>query len=115
MMNTLLNDATDKGQGVNTVLKKYMGRLIGEIMLTQKEFFHLILSLPMVKCSYNFVNIHLESNNNKVDLKLLVNSNTTPAFSSKPATIHSLMFLYGKRYSEQFWDKPELFLKHKSA
>ena len=25
------------------------------------------------------------------------------------------MFLYGKRYTEQFWDKPELFLKHKSA
>jgi hypothetical protein len=115
MMKTLLNDAIDKGKGVNTVLKKVMGRLIGERMLTQQETCNLILALPMVKCSYNFVNLHLESNNNKVDLKLLGNSNTTPASSSKPATIHSLMFLYGKRYNEQFWDKPELFLKHKSA
>ena len=70
MMKTLLNDAIDKGKGVNTVLKKVMGRLIGERMLTQQETCNLILSLPMVKCSYNFVNLHLESNNNKVDLKL---------------------------------------------
>ena len=71
MMKTLLNDEVDKGKGVKIVLKKFMGRLIGERMLTQKETFHLILSLPTVKCSYNFVNLHLESNNNKVDLKLL--------------------------------------------
>ena len=65
-----------------------MDRLIGERILTQQETCPLILSLPMFKCSYNLVNLHLDSNKNKLDLNILRNYNNTLASSSRTATIY---------------------------
>ena len=71
IMKKLLKSTSDDGLPANTVLKRTMGKLIGERMISQQETSHLILSIPLVTCSKRFVDLFLENDSKPIDLSLL--------------------------------------------
>jgi hypothetical protein len=57
MMKKLLKSTIDDNLPTSRVLRKTMGKLIGERVISQQETCHLMLSISLVSCSHRFVNL----------------------------------------------------------
>lgn len=60
MMRNILRKTIADGLSVQTALKRVMGKILGQRMLSKQETTHLTLSLPMVSCSHVFALINLD-------------------------------------------------------
>ena len=74
-----------------------MGKLIGERMISQQETSHLILSMPLVTCSKQFVNLFLENDSKQIDIRLLWSNDAqegNQVIKSRPSIKLSLLEAY---------------------
>ena len=62
MMRNVLRKTIADGLSVQTALKRVMGKILGQRMLSKQETTKLTLSLPMVSCSHVFALINLDDN-----------------------------------------------------
>ena len=114
IMKKLLKSTSDDGLPANTVLKRTMGKLIGERMISQQETSHLILSIPLVTCSKRFVNLFLENDSKPIDLSLLWSSDTQKrnhGVRSRQSIKMSLLEAYAHRFDYRYWMDQDLQLK----
>ena len=106
MMRKLLKSSTEEGLPISSVLKRTMGKLIGERTVSQQETCHLSLSLPLVSCTHNFNNLNLENSSKQLDLDLLkkhASSNNGDRKIIGPAMKRTLMDGYSLRLDPCEW------------
>jgi hypothetical protein len=108
MMGKILKSASEEGNPVSSVLKKTMNKLNGERTISQQEIMHLLLSLGLVSCTHNFVNLHLDSCSQELDLDMLWQSPGGQR-TIKTALKISLMDAYGRRLNAMFWKDQKCF------
>ena len=103
----------EDGQGVTSTLKRTMGKLLGERVMSQQEVSHLMLLLPMVECSHQFVNIHLDSDTNKIEIGNDEDNTKTESKKlsgkKKPLKLMRIPELYGRRMMVSSWYKTQDF------
>ena len=68
MIRNIMRNTIREGLSVQAALKRTMAKLLDERMISKQETCHLILSIPMVNCSHQFVRINLENNVNRIDI-----------------------------------------------
>jgi hypothetical protein len=98
LVRSILESTIHAGGEVQTALKRTMGKLIGERTISKQECSHLILSLPMVYCSHQFVTINLKNEMNRIDLS----DDAVAGAKSRPAT-RTVVDVYGTRMDEDTW------------
>jgi hypothetical protein len=75
-------------------LKKTMGKLNGERMMSRQETSHLIQGLPLVSCSHSFVVVNMKTLSTKVQ---------KPNEEAESAALKSISELYGERMNIESW------------
>jgi hypothetical protein len=66
MIARILTKSVEDGHTAQHALRKTMGKLMGERTMSKQEKCHLIMSLPTVTCSHDFVRINLENDVNRI-------------------------------------------------
>ena len=61
---------------VQHVLRKTMGKLMGERTISKQEKCHLIMSIPTIFCSHKIINVNLSNDANRL---MLSSSEAAPA------------------------------------
>jgi transcriptional regulator with GAF, ATPase, and Fis domain len=94
MIRNILNQSIENGKLVHHPLKKTMGKLNGERMMSRQETSHLIQGLPLVSCSHSFAVVHMKTLSTKIQ---------KPDEQADAATLKSISELYGERMSTASW------------
>jgi hypothetical protein len=94
MIRNILNQSIESGKPVHHALKKTMGKLNGERMMSRQETSHLIQGLPLVSCSHSFAVVNMKSLSTKIQ---------KPDEQADSAALKSISELYGERMSSASW------------
>ena len=94
MIRNVLNKTIENGKPVHHALKKTMGKLNGERMMSRQETSHLIQGLPLVSCSHSFV---------VVNMKILSTKIQRRNKQEESAALKSISELYGEHMNIESW------------
>jgi hypothetical protein len=107
LVRTILDSTVGAGGDVRTALKRTMGKLQGERTISKQECSHLILSMPMVSCSHNFVSINLKNDMNPVDLSAEAMDSGARDADNPTSITMTIVDAYGKRNDKNMWRPPQ--------
>ena len=114
MMKKLLMSTAEDNFPPSRVLRKTMGKLFGERVISHQETCHLIFSIPLVSCSHNFVNLYLEGDSKEIAFSKLWSNDREGVNQSAGSGKSIKLFLvdvYAPRCDYSFWMNGELFIE----
>jgi hypothetical protein len=94
MIRNILNQTIKDGKPVHHALKKTMGKLNGERMMSRQETSHLIQGLQLVSCSHSVL---------RVNLKTTLTKMAKPEKIEDNSSLRSISELYGERRNIASW------------
>jgi hypothetical protein len=94
MIHNILNQSIEDGKPVHEALKKTMGKLNGERMMSLQETAHLIQGILLVSCSHSSAVVNIKSLSTKIQ---------KPDKQADSAALKSISELHGKGMSIASW------------
>ena len=107
MMKKVFEKNIEEGLNAQSSLKRSMSKLIGDRMLSKQETCHLIMGLPLVSCSLNFIRINLLNDSSLIEMDEFYDDNALP-------TTISIIDAYSERLDKNIWLNEELYDMHLS-
>ena len=104
-----MQQTIEDGSSVQHALKRTMGKLLGERLMSKQECCHLIMNLPTVTCSHTFVNVNLKNDTRRLLSAGSHEDNAEGPAQATSVTKMTLMDAYACRLDSTKWFDGEYF------